>query len=238
MTKDRAAVDALLLKLDDPDGETRSECIRALGEIGDHRAVPRLLDFVSQSDDIRIVTASAGALADLREIPAIYRIVPRMKDATSVVLKRSLAVAVGELMGERDEFYKVLIKEQQTGGSQAPRLLRRLRREIKRATRREPRMERAKMIEKAHKIEWSFDKGEFASCADLLLELALDIAALLWKVERREDIQGVIDEISGHDKVFAAGIWHLDQLHRQWLVSNTDTRDGLDILLGIYFSRQ
>ena len=235
MAKDRIAVDVLLRKLDSPDRETRSECIRALGEIGDRRAVPQLMDIVSQSDDMRIVSLAAEALARLHELPAIYKIVPRMKETRNAVLRRSLAVAVGDLIGEHEEFYKILSKEQKTHGAQIARLLRRIRREIKRAMRGRPRSDRAGLFEKTHKIEWAFEKGDFDACVSLLFELALDTARFLWNVQRKDELKEVIAEVSGHNALFGAAVWYLDQLRQKPQTADADSHDHFDILLGVYF---
>jgi MFS family permease len=234
-TKDRAAVDALMARLHDPDTETVIECARALGEIGDPRAGADLLALVSKSSDIGVIAAAAEALARLNEVTAVYRIVPRMIETPHLVLKRSLAVAVGDLIDVRDEFYKALTKEQHSRGSQTTRLLRHLRREIKRATRKNHRADRAQLIEKTEKAEWSLEKGDTDACAALLFDLSLDIAALMWSVRRDNELQAVLDEVSGHDQTFAAGIWYLDQLRRKWIVNNVDSRDHFDILLGVFF---
>jgi MFS family permease len=110
-------VPALLRRLRDPDRETKTETARTLGKIGDRRAVPSLMDVLSESRDAKVVSASSEALSRLGEVAAIYAILPRMKEAANPVLKRSLAVAIGDLLGEPEGFYKVFTKEQYRRGS-------------------------------------------------------------------------------------------------------------------------
>ena len=107
-------MEALVHKLDEPDRETRSETARTLGEIGDPRAADPLLDLLRHTDDDKVASASSQALAQLGEVAAIYEILPRMRATRNPVLKRSLAVAVGDLLGERDGFYRILSREAET----------------------------------------------------------------------------------------------------------------------------
>ncbi|MHC4887587.1 MAG: MFS transporter [Planctomycetota bacterium] len=141
------AVDALVKKLNDEDTETQSQSAKTLGHIGDRRAVPALLNLLARSGDTRTVTSSSEALARLGELAAIHEILPRMKESRNPVLKRSLAVAVGDLLGEPEGFYQVLSREEEERGSEAENLLKVLRAQIRLATRKKLRDEGNTLIE-------------------------------------------------------------------------------------------
>ena len=77
---------------------------------------------MSQASPTRI-RASSEALSLLGELAAIYEILPRMKSTHNPVLKQSLAVAAGDLLGCPGKFYKVLTKELLEPGSDVEDIL-------------------------------------------------------------------------------------------------------------------
>jgi len=234
-SRSRKGVDALLRKLDDPDRETSTESARALGAIGDRRAVPALLDLLAEAKDPKVVSASSDALARLGEVAAIYEILPRMRQTRNPVLKRSLAVAVGDLLGERDEFYGILIKEQDTYGSETDRMLRDLERGLRDASGERLAGAGRKLTDKVTRLRSLYEARDFNACATTLFELAIGLAALRWGVEFGEDSLAAVYHLIWRDQRFGVGVWYLDLL-RGGAGGDTPTDpDDVDILLGIYF---
>jgi MFS family permease len=228
-------VPALLRKLKDPDRETRSESARTLGEIGDRRAIPSLLDLLAGTSDTKVVSASSEALSRLGEVAAIYEILPRMKMTKNPVLKRSLAVAIGDLLGEPDGFYKVLTKEQQTRGSETERMLKELRRRVRNATRRELTPQGKWLSDKTRELETLLDENAFATCADVLFDLAIGLSALTWGVEYGGNSRALVNDLIWRDQRFGIGMWYLDLMRPGREGAEPVEADYLDILLGIYF---
>lgn len=233
--KHPGTVDALVARLADPDRETQSESARSLGEIGDRRAVGSLLKMLSSTQDDKIVSAASEALAKLNEFAAIYEILPRMWNTRNPVLKRSLAVAVGDLIGKRDGFYKVLAMEQQTPGEEVHNLLRDIGRKIRDAGGAGMETHVKKLRGELREIGIAYDNGDFAACAGLLFYLALGIAALKWNVEFDGDSEVVVDDLIWRDQRFGIGAWYLDALKKQYEEGHNIPCDFTDILLGIYF---
>mgnify|MGYP000324320443 CR=1 FL=1 len=229
------SVEALLRKLDDADRETTSESARALGEIGDRRAVPSLLNLLSRSRDAKIVSASSDALARLGELAALYEILPRLRQTRNPVLKRSLAVAVGDLLGRRDEFYKVLTVEQTSRGSEAERMLGELRHEIATATRERLTEQGRRLQERAARVQTLYEEERYAACVTELFDLAIGLAALRWGVEFGGDSLAAIYHLIWRDQRFGIGVWYLDYLRAGFGAPDVPQPDDVDALLGIYF---
>jgi hypothetical protein len=229
------SVDALVRKLEDSDRETLSESARALGAIGDRRAVPSLMEVLAESKDAKVVTASSDALARLGELAAIYEILPRMRQTRNPVLKRSLAVAVGDLLGQRDEFYKILIKEQEIPGSEADRMLKELERRVRDATGERMASSGKALLDKVNRILALYEAGDYTGCARFLLDLAIGLAALRWGVEFGSDSEAALPHLIWRDQRFGVGVWFLDLLHSGLEAAPPTDPDYVDILLGIYF---
>jgi|GEM_PF-434390 len=234
-SRSRRSVEALLRKLEDPDRETRSESARALGEIGDRRAAPALMELLAETNDPKVFSASSEALARLGEVAAIYEILPRMRETRNPVLKRSLAVAVGDLLGERDEFYGILTREQETFGSEAERMLRELRREIEDAAAGKLRDAGRSLVERTARVQALYEQRDFGSCAAELFDLAIGLAALRWGVEFGGDASAAVYHLIWRDQRFGVGVWFLDLLRGGTETGVWTAPDYVEILLGIYF---
>ncbi len=232
---DPRSVDALVQKLQDPDRETRSESARTLGAIGDRRAVPSLLDLLSSSQDAKVVSASGEALSRLGELAAIYELLPRMKAARNPVLKRSLAVAIGDLLGEREGFYKVLVGEQQGRGSEVERMLRELRRGIAELTDKTMSAEGQRLQDKARELQDCYDRHRLDLCSEALFDLAVGLAALNWGVTFGGDAAAFLPDLVWRNEQFGTGVWYLTMLRQGWEVAKLGETDDTDILLGVYF---
>jgi hypothetical protein len=234
-TRDPRSVDALVRRLADPDRETRTEAARTLGAIGDPRAAPVLMELLGGTDDPKILSASSEALARLGEIAAIYEILPRLKETRNPVLRRSLAVAVGDLLGERDGFYRVLTREQKSRGVEVERLMRDLRRRIGAATRKRMAGPGGILAGKTRELEDAYEEEDYRLCSEILFDLAIGLAALRWGIRYGGDGKAFVNDIVWRDLRFGVGVWYLDLLRHGWEEADLGARDAVDVLLGIYF---
>ncbi|MBA4387371.1 MAG: hypothetical protein C0404_05280 [Verrucomicrobia bacterium] len=230
MSRDPEAVSALIAKLDDPDRELKTECIRALGEIGDERSVKPILNLLVKSTDTKIIGAAAEALAKLHEMDAVYEIIPRMRETRNIVLDRSLAVSVGDLLGQPDEFYKVLTRELRTRGSEVARLCKDLVREIRTATKKTSQAEGRGLVEAAREVERLYDEEKLAECAEVMFKIGVGMTRICRGLAADEKVESFISAATSKDPRIGVGIWYLDLLRKDW-----EARDSADILLGLYF---
>ncbi|MEI8140508.1 MAG: MFS transporter [bacterium] len=230
-THDRSSVDALIRRLRDGDRETVSETARTLGEIGDARASEPLLQVLQESHDSKIISASSEALAKLGEMAAIYEILPRLQQTANPVLKRSLAVAVADLIGEPGEFYRILIREQRNRGAEVEQLLGKLRALIESATRVRMQDQGRALIEKTHQIEQAYTAGKLAGLEDSLFDLSIGLAALHYGVKFGGDTEAFVETLIWHDSRFGVGVWYLELMRE---LPSTFCPDDTDALLGIY----
>lgn len=144
------ALIAVLERSNDP--ETRAQAARALGRMRDARAAAPLfkvlkdagapLHFsgptaagdgsVSSSSAPRamrnqkLFASAAEALARLGETSALAEILPWMRRLPDTVRKRGLAVAAGDLLGRREEFYMLYAAEEEAPGREVERRCARL----------------------------------------------------------------------------------------------------------------
>jgi len=232
---DPRSVEALVDHLTEPDRESQSEMARTLGALGDRRAVASLMDVLRATDDDKVASASSAALARLGEVAAIYEILPRIKATRNPVLKRSLAVAVADLLGEPDRFYKVLAREQANRGVEVSRILKDLRKRVLSATKTIMQSSGEHLVNCIAELENAYESNNIQQCADRLFDLAIGIAALRHGVNVGIDSKVLIEDLIWKDEHFGIGVWYLNMLREQWSVPGFDQRDDIDVLLGIYF---
>jgi len=226
---DIRAGDALIRQLGAPDRDTVSESVRALGAIGDRRAIPNLLELIRNTRDKKLIAVSGEALASLGELSAAYQIIPQIRELDNRAVKRALSLAVGDLLGEKERFYKLLILENETFGAGATKALSRLSRFVHKQF-----PKAIQQIETIESLENAFLDHKIPECADRLLHLGLHLIQFIHRLPLTNEPSLAMNNLIEQDRQAAIGIWYLKILSEQWIVSGKDTRDFTDILLGIH----
>jgi HEAT repeat protein len=90
-------VDEAIEKLKDKNTRFRFLRARELGEYGDKRAVPVLIECLSPHEDPSVRWASAYALGELKDERAIKPLMPCLKDRNNDLLRKWAAWSLGEL---------------------------------------------------------------------------------------------------------------------------------------------
>jgi len=227
--RDPRSVDALISALETSDRETAAESARALGAIGDPRSSDVLRETLKTTRDPRLASATGEALARLGRIDAIYDILPRLKTTSNAILRRTLSMAVGDLLGKPGEYYRFLVTEMETPGLGVESLLSSIRRRIEKTTR-IGEDGRAELERWLGAIQHDFEAGEIAKTATSLLEVARRL------VKAYPGITEPRDTSSGRelaDRVVAI-LWFLDLLNHHWMNLDLGHRAKDDILLGLY----
>jgi HEAT repeat protein/MFS family permease len=223
------SVEPLVRQLASADRETQVESARTLGKLGDRRAGPSLLNLLHRTRDAKVASASSEALAQLGEIAAIHEILPRMKQTRNPVLGRSLAVALGDLLGREEDFYTLLVTEQEAPGAEVTVRLQGLRRTVRRKSRRGQGQELLKSVEA---LEEAYEEERYADAAALLGK----VTGGLSRLAGRESRPAAGDAVSLHGQRFDIGSWYVDLLQHHWNPSELGPLDRTAILLGIHFA--
>jgi hypothetical protein len=138
-------------------------------------------------------------------------------------------VAAGDLLGEKETFYKLLIAETEAHGSDASKLLENLARAVRKAFPKAIRQQ--KTIEQ---LEAAYSDGKIALCADMLLHLGLYLVQFIHRMPIVLDPNEVMQNLLERDRRAAIGIWYLKILNETWDVGGSDQRESADVLLGFH----
>lgn len=228
------AVDSLIRRLSDTDRETVTETVRTLGDIGDDRAKRPLLDVLQRSQDSKVISASSEALARLGEMAALYEIIPRMKAAPNPVLKRSLAVAAGDLLGKPGEFYGIIVREQREPGSEIERLIRQIQEAVETVKSGELESQGRKLSDMAGHISEHILAGRLKESVGELFELAVGLAALRYGVEFGQDAEAFVETMIWNDVRFGLSAWCIELLQEPDKEGRVAEPDRTEVLLGLY----
>ena len=223
------AVEPLLEQLRGGERETIMESVRALGSLGDRRAIPGILELIRDTRDQKLLTVAGEALAALGELSAAWQIIPQMRETANPTLKHALALALGDLLGERERLYELLIAERENFGAGASRVLSRLtravRREFPKATR---------QLESIPEIEAAYLAEDLPRCASLLLHLGLHVVQFRHRLQLTLDPEEAMHNLMESDRQAAIAVWYLKILAEPWDVQARDVRDSTDLLLGFH----
>lgn len=229
------AVPALVERLRDGDRETRTECVRALGAIGDRRATEALLAVLEDDEDGKVVSAAADALAKLGELRAATMIVTRLKDAANPLRRRALAGSLADLLGEPDEFYKILSREKEDPGSEYERLVRALSKTISPYSRVGDTMPVYLAVqEEIMRLTPSYAGGEYSQCLRALVEVAAGIHAVATATPRTDDLSRLTGRISAIAPVAGAALSCLLHLRDRRAASGQGEPEATEALLATY----
>jgi len=127
---DPRAVAPLIECLSSPSEELQEACTQALGRIGGHESVQRLRSLLDERRAERVIVTGAEAVSLHGVIEAAWEILPHMHRTSNPVLRRQLAIAMGNLLGRPGEFYQYLTGEQAREGALLGRLFRAARRTL------------------------------------------------------------------------------------------------------------
>jgi hypothetical protein len=170
----------------------------------------------------------------LGEMAAIYEILPRMQSTSNPVLKRSLAIAVGDLLGQEGDMYRILAGEERLPGSEVEGMLDDLRHEIRAATHDRLGEQGRALIDMSHAIQKDYEAGRTTEVLERLFNLGIGLAALSYGIDYGGDKEVLIDVLIWRNPHFGLGMWYLDLLRANRAALSTGTPDKTHIQLGIY----
>jgi len=227
-------VDAIIAGIKEGDSDSQIENARSLGDVHDQRAAEALLEMLRTSEDDRVISASSEALVRLREVAAFFDIIPRMKTTTNPLLKRTLAVAAGNLLGKSGSFYAFLIQEENLAGSQTARAISQLARRLHRLCARHYKEAEEPLRTTLTAMEHEIENAQWPEAARHLFDLAVGLAKLTYGVEHENEQNVFIEKLIWHNQHLGICTWFLYMTTGPWNNPAFGPPTQLDVLLGLY----
>jgi len=235
---DPRAVPALIEGLSIPSPEVQDACARALGDIGGRESVHHLLGLLKDDRTEQVVASGAEAVSKHGILEAAWEILPRMHRTRNAVLRRQLAIAMGNLLGRPGEFYGTLTNETARQGSRLGRLCRGARRAVRSVARGLPRRspDRATLATLETDLRTARNHLEaqaYRTAVEDLYAIILRLARLALRRPCSDDV--ILEYAFARDAKLGLGLWFAREVGRR----AGRTRDAellhLDALLALYF---
>ncbi|HUU09238.1 MAG TPA: MFS transporter [Phycisphaerae bacterium] len=233
---DARAVPALTEALSGGSDELQDAAAHALGAIGNTAARQSLQSLLDEPRAERVFASGAEALSKLGILEAAMDIVPRMHDTPNPVLRRQMAIAMGNLLGRPGQFYAILTAETASQGVRLGSLFRGARRATE--SFRPVTDVAGRMCIK----EIQADLGRLRSLMEhesyppAIAALAAHLRSLVRMVIGRDCADEVALEYAfGKDAKLGLGFWFVQEIRRRAATTGDPQLLYTDALLALYF---
>jgi len=246
--KDKRSADHLIEHLKDSDRSVRERVIKALSKIEDKESFQSLIALLLKEENDPSVFASAiDSLSKTGEAQALWAILPIFRNIKSPLLRRQLALNIGNLLGDEGEFYTLLQSELSIFGQKTVRIMN----EASRTVRREEKRigingYYKKLNELIGQAEGDYLGKRWAQCIEKINYLSMKLAFSWWKKdgqyfddstfqESKQDYAVLKKRILSLHKKLGINLCFLD------LLANDETKETLsfeEALLAVYALKQ
>jgi hypothetical protein len=215
------------------------EVVRTLGACGGEAAVAPLLDLLHRTPQGPLVAITAETLGHFGDISAVHEVLPRFRTAVTPFMRRALAAACGDLLGQPDRFYELLTREEQSAGAGVARALRHARRVLWRPRRSLTARWRRLLRVRLAQFERACETDSLPAAAAAAGAVSRCLAEARHGVTWEGDIDAFLRALDRRDSRFTVGAWYLAILEGAFASLDASgslaaVRDRLEILLAVH----
>lgn len=237
--RDRQAVPFLISALENSQSEEFEEaCVQALGEIGGQESAQRLTQLFRETHAERVLVTGAEAVSRLGLLEAAWEVLPRMHDTNNPVLRKQLAIAMGNMLGNPGEFYRYITGDAEQQAARQEKLFAAAAANLEQLCNKLPETDRARL--------WSELREEFRLVC-INIEGGTLMQALTMEQHILRRLAGyhcpkadASDEILmeytfATDVKLGLGLWFVQEVITRVKAGSNADLQKLDALLGAYF---
>ncbi|MCH2176839.1 MAG: MFS transporter [Lentisphaeria bacterium] len=210
------SVGVLLNLLPNADASFKAEIIRTLGKIGSPIALDHLTNILSHNHDTTIISASSHALANMGSIASIYTILPKMYQAGNNVLRRSMLIAIADMLIPKGDFYESLIKEKKEPGIELDRFLE----SIIKSHKKDQGQHKIQMDSYLSLLQQQIDQGEKQEACETIYAIAVHSLAVKYGFQVDELEKSLKSGNHNASQFEQLNLWYLRSLKEKWFTPN------------------
>jgi HEAT repeat protein len=235
---DPRAIPALTQGLSDGSPEVQDACARALGDVGGRQAVRHLLRLLEEKHPDRVTASTAEAVSKLGILEAVWEILPRMHETANPVLRRQLAIAVGNLLGRPGDFYVYLTGEKTAPGARLGKLFRGARRGMQTFARTLPKKDRDRrkadaLMEALPAVRNLMEGHAYREAVEGLYVLLRQLVEIAIDRGCADDV--ALEYALARDVKLGIGFWFMQEVRRRMASVKDPELLQTDALLALYF---
>jgi predicted MFS family arabinose efflux permease len=234
---DRRALPYLVALLNSSSEELQEACVHAIGQMGDKESISRLLQLFNENRSDRVMGLGAQAVSRHGVLEAVWEIFPRMHQTQNSVLRRQLAIALGNLLGKPGEFYRYLTGDRINQSALQEQLFDRLH-EIGKTIEEEVTPERY-AAQATHAqgyvgmIKADLEHNLYAPALQHLSQFYSYLVRLLYPHAGGDD-ESLIAFALYHNQPLGLAIWLVKETEKRYENGLDEELLRLDVLLGLY----
>ncbi|TVR55341.1 MAG: MFS transporter [Spirochaetaceae bacterium] len=235
---DQRAIPALIDAFETGSEELKEACITALGEIGGDDSIRKILDLFHDSPTDRVFAGSVSAASRLGVFEAAWEIIPRLRSTENDILRKQLAIAFGNIIGNPGEFYRFVTGSITQTRARTVRLFVDAQKNVVAALGRSAGSsndahDRRTIVRDLASVKGFFDAGEFDAAARPLVDAGRRFVACRLKPGLDRDLY--LEHAYLLDPRLGIFYWLIEEIERR-----SDTEKGapalpFEILLAVYF---
>jgi MFS family permease len=224
---DARAAPFLMEALEDPSIDLQEAAAAALGDLGSRESAERLMQILRGNRPDRLKAQGAEAISQLGLLTAAWEILPLMHRTENEVLRRQLAIALGNLLGKPGEFYRYVTGETSRAEARVMRLATEAQRAVRRLVRPVTPEARAEILRLYSAARDAFEGSDYLKAIGGVRDLLFLIS--LFRHETTDD-GGAIPQ---RDQRLGVALWMLGEA----LSQKGPVVQRIDALLAFYLLR-
>ncbi len=231
---DPRALPVLIETLDRGSEDLQQACVQAIGQIGGADSVLRLSQLISEDRSERVLTQGAEEISKHGVIEAAWEILPRMHTTANPVLRRQLAIAMGNLLGRPGEFYQYLTSDQVLQGNRVGQLFAAAAKALGRVEKQSGKHS-AVLSKILRRIRTLVDSGQYDKALQDLYGLVQQLARVKLDLDVQDD-DALLYAAVYRDIRLGLALWTLQEMNELLPDSGVDVElVRIDTLLIVYF---
>jgi len=200
--------------------------------------IRRLISLLGEQHHERVIVSGAEAVSEHGIVEAAWEILPRMHSTKNPVLRRQLAIAIGNLLGRPGEFYPYLTGERAQEGRRLGTLVRRARRAMAAVRRRLPRDTKANILwndlgDELGRVRGLMEGQSYRAAIEALYGIVRRLVAAVTGRETTDET--ALEYAILRDTRLGLGFWFVIEVKRRMGETADAELLHTDALLALYF---
>ncbi|MBN1543820.1 MFS transporter [candidate division KSB1 bacterium] len=214
--------------------EVQQACAQAIGKIGGEESLSQLFRLMRENRSERVSALSAEALSRHGVLEAAWEILPMMHHTKNPVLRRQLAIAMGNLLGAPGEFYQYYTGLDSVQGNRFDRLFVQARRTLSAFEKSSDKTAANSLVAELMRVREWIENSEYPCALRALADILRRLVIVRLQREL-EDEDALLYYAVYRDSRLGLGYWAAREMLQLTAPDSNQELLRINILLILYF---